>query len=237
MSILLRDGSKTQDARLDRLVNFDDRSRNYPVRALISDRKMRSYSWRCTKHLDQGRDGSCVGFGTAHKLIARPAEVLWIDAEYAKKRIYWEAQKIDPWKGGNYPGAFPRYEGSDVLSALKILKAYGWIDSFHWGFGLEDLIYGVGHIGPATLGIPWKKGMRDGDKNGFIHATGKTEGGHCIFCKAVNIAKAFFTLHQSWGGTWNGDGDCKISFEDMETLLHEDGEAAFCKGQHLEPKL
>lgn len=230
--ITLKNGSKTNDKRLDRIMYFDERSRNYPVRRTIAVKKLRSYTWRCNIHLDQGNEGACVGFGIAHELAARPAEVSGITNKYAKQKIYWEAQKIDEWKGGSYPGAKPKYEGTSVLAGVKVARDMGFFDSFYWGFSMNDLALGVGRRGPAVLGLPWMEGMFETDAKGYIHATGKVKGGHCILCRGVNVREKYFLLRNSWGRDWGVNGDCKISFDDMKKLLKNGGESVFFKARH-----
>jgi hypothetical protein len=150
----LKNNTITKDKRLDRVIQFDERSRNFPIRQLVADKAPRSYTWRCQEWLDQGTDGACVGFGIGHEIISRPAEVLArIGRRYAKEKIYWEAQKIDEWKGGSYPGASPFYEGTSVLAGLKVAQKAGWADGYRWSFSLDDLILGVGYNGPAVLGL------------------------------------------------------------------------------------
>lgn len=225
----LRDKTTVADQRLDRLKEFDERSRNFRIAAV---KKPRSYSWRCSDYLDQGSDGACVGFAVAHELIARPSEVYGVNADYAKKAVYWEAQKIDPWDGGSYPGATPKYEGTSVLAGVKVAHKLGWFDEYRWGFGLEDLVLGVGHNGPAVLGIPWYEGMMNTDPMGHVSPTGRVVGGHAILCKAVDVKRKEFILHNSWGRNWGFLGDCFISFMDMTKLLHEDGEVVFFIKRH-----
>lgn len=226
--VKLRNGKKVSDSRFDRMTHFDSRSKDFPVMAIDGNkkRKPRSYSWRCETFLDQGREGACVGFGIAHELAARPAEVK-VTAEYAKKKIYWQAQKTDQWKGGSYPLAFPRYEGTSVLAGIKVVHKMGWMDSYRWAFGIDDLIIGLGHNGPAVLGLKWFEGMSKTDGRGYIKPSGKISGGHCILCKAVNVKEEYFILHNSWGRSWGLGGTCKVSFKDMDYLLHQEGEAAF----------
>jgi hypothetical protein len=149
--------------------------------------------------------------------------------------IYHEAQKIDPWPGGDYPGAFPQYEGSSVLAGVQVAQRLGWCSGYNWAFGLNDLILGVGYRGPAILGINWYEGMSTPDSAGFIHVTGKKLGGHCIVDNSVNVKKERFTLHNSWGAGWGINGECYISFADMDRLLREDGEAVFLTGRRKEP--
>ena len=232
---ILKDKSITFDRKLDRIVSFDERSREYPIRTLAPTRRHITHAWDCNIWLDQGREGACVGFGCAHELAATPVPVPRMNADYAKKVIYWNAQKIDQWPGGSYPGAEQFYEGTSVLAGAKVLKNKGWISGYYWAFGLNDLILGVGYSGPAVLGVAWYRNMSDTDKNGFIHASGQMDGGHSILCLGVNVEKRFFILHNSWGRSWGVNGRCKISFGDMDKLLKEDGEACFFKGRKLKP--
>lgn len=231
----LRDGTVPADRRLDRLVKFDKRSREYPVLTMMDRREPVAKEWACRRWLDQGNEGACVGFGCAHELIAEPVEAHGIDDAYAREQIYWHAQQIDEWPGGSYPGAEPQYEGTSVLSGIKVCKKLGWIDTYRWAFGLQDLILGVGYCGPAVLGLPWYEGMMKTDREGYIHRSGKQSGGHCILCRGVEPERKRFKLRNSWGRNWGMDGDCWISFEDLERLLNERGEAAFFIGRKQAP--
>jgi hypothetical protein len=229
MEFILKIGKITKDPRLDRIVQFDERSRNFMIREIVAEKKARSYTWRCTTCLDQGNEGSCVGHGVGHELLARPAEASprTVTHRYAREVIYWGAQKIDGWPGGAYPGARPFYEGTSVLAGVKEAQALGWMESYRWGFSLEDLVLGVGYNGPAVLGISWLQGMMDTDAKGYIHPSGQEMGGHCILCRAVSISYERFTLRNSWGKSWGMGGDCYVSFDDMRGLLKMDGESCF----------
>jgi hypothetical protein len=224
----LRNGTKASDSRLDRLIQFDERSRNYPIAALrATSYKLRSYTWRCNAKFDQGREGSCVGFGLGHELAARPSEVAGLTARFLKEKIYWEAQKIDPWKGGAYPGAFPFYEGTSVLAGIKVVHKLGFIEAYRWAFNTNDVLYGLGHNGPAVIGVNWYSNMQFPNAEGFIRPTGALVGGHCILVKAIDINSGFVTMQNSWGARWGINGDCRMGFDDFDKLLHEDGECSF----------
>lgn len=228
-AIKLKDGNKTFDRRLDRIVQFDIRSRRFPIRELVGDKPLRSYSWSCDTWLDQGQEGACVGFGWSHELIAKPV-VDRVTASFARD-LYKKAQTLDEWPGENY-------EGTSVLAGAKAVVADGYMKEYRWAFGLEDLIQAVGHHGAAVLGLNWYEGMREKDDDGFIHVTGENIGGHCICMVAVKLVKkdrkakltfenldldkSFATLHNSWGKAW---GDAKISLSDLNRLLGEQGEA------------
>ena len=222
----LRDGSIVQDRRLARIRQFDQRSKKFPIRTTIDAKVPRSYTWRCDKWLDQGTEGACVGFSCTHELIARPAVVTrGITAKFAIEKIYWEAQKIDPWEGGSYPGAKPRYDGTSVLAGVKILQKLGYIKEYRWAFGLKDLAMAIGYKGPAILGLPWYDSMFEPHSCGFLHVTGDAVGGHAILCKAVSVREQYFVLHNSWGPSWGDHGDARISWTEMDRLLNEGGEA------------
>lgn len=227
MNYRLRDGSYVVDPRLDRLVEFDDRSRNYCLTSTIPTEQQtpRSFSWDCPLHLDQGTEGACAGFGSSHLMAAEPLPMTGLGYGYARQ-LYFEGQKIDNWPGGSYPGAEPRYEGTSLLAVLKVLKSMNLISEYRWTFSLQEMIMGVGYFGPALLGVPWFQGMQP-DRYGFIKVRGRQTGGHCLLCKGVNIDKEYFILHNSWGKDWGRGGDCYITWADMDKLISIDGEVVF----------
>src|SRR5688572_15007850 len=110
------------DRKLDRLIEFDEKSRSFPIRTLVADKQPRSYSWRGNVVLDQGSEGACVGFAWAHELNARPVVVPDIDAADARS-IYTDARKMDEWPGEDY-------EGTSVLAGAKVVQAAGHITEY-----------------------------------------------------------------------------------------------------------
>lgn len=223
--IELKRGQTTKDRRLDRVVYYDERSKQFPIRELVATQKPRSYTWGLKTRLDQGQEGACVGFSWSHELAASPVVVAGITNESARQ-VYFSAQQLDTEPGGAYPGAKPYYEGTDVLSGAKAVEALGKLKEYRWAFNLDDVILAVGHQGPGILGTNWYEGQMDTDSKGFIHVTGKVVGGHAICVRGVNVTKKYFTLANSWGASWGKGGDCYISFDDFEKLLLNDGE--FC---------
>lgn len=231
----LKDGTEPEDPRLDRLVEFDERSRRFSVATrldeIAGEKPQRSYTWRCNPRLDQGQEGSCVGHGIAHELAARPSEVQGMTHEFAKNSIYYEAQKIDPWPGGEYPGASPRYGGTSVLAGVKVTQRLGYFESYHWSFSLQELILGVGYSGPAVMGMNWYEGMYRTDSAGFVYPSGDRVGGHCFLTRGVDVRNNRFLCRNSWGINWGMAGDFFLRFEDMDRLIHERGEACFFTGR------
>ena len=224
----------------DRVVRFDERSRNYPATLGFEQAPLRSYSWNYSEPLwlDQGPDGMCVGFAWAHDLAARPVTM---PSSYDLARsIYLDAQKIDEWEG-------EAYSGTSVLAGAKTVAAMLESDPEHemrayrWAFGIEDVVRVIGYKGPCVLGINWLADMMDTDENGFIHASGSIQGGHAILARNVKVVwrdksqahdftnldleASYVTLRNSWGAEWGVSGDCKISVAELSSLLAQGGEA------------
>jgi hypothetical protein len=201
-----------------RLVQFDEASRNYPIRALIASKAERkSCIWPCNIILDQGSEGACTGFSVSHEAAAEPVEVKGITNEVALE-IYHRARQLDEWPGEDY-------EGSSVLAAMKAGVERGWYKEYRWAFGEEDLALAIGYKGPAVLGINWYEGMSNPDKDGLIKVSGFLQGGHAILCNGYDVKTNLYRLHNSWGEGFGVKGECFISSKDISRLLKKKGEA------------
>jgi hypothetical protein len=223
--VQLRDGSEVEDSRLGRLIQFDERSRGYPIRALVGERKPRSYTWAVpSPALDQLADGACVGAAFGQELGARPVPIQGVTMRWAKERVYWEAQKIDPWDGGSWPGAQPFYEGTSVLAGAKVLTERGWYGGYRWGFGLSDLVLTLGYAGPAVLGIMWQQNMFRPTPEGQIRPGGGNAGGHAVLAYKVDVKRSLVGLWNSWGPRWGLGGACWMTWDDIGERLDDAGE-------------
>lgn len=209
----------------DRHVQFDERSRAFPIRAVVPKR-FRSFTWAVSAYLDQGQEGACVGFGWAHELSARPVVIRNVTNAFAHDHIYKVAQTLDEWPG-------EAYEGTSVIAGAQAVVKLGGMTQYRWGFGLDDMRLGIGHEGPCVQGLNWYDGMFETDAKGFIHPTGALAGGHCVCTFANNEKDRFFRIRNSWGIDWGVNGSCKISYDDMEKLLHENGEVCFPTGRKM----
>jgi hypothetical protein len=252
MSFELKDGTEVEDQRLDRLIQFDERSRNFPIRAQVVGKKPRSYIWRIQTPflINQGEEGACAGFALTNELQARPSEVSLGDEaasnRFAVERIYHEAQKVDPWPGGAYSGASPVYHGTSVLAVIKIAHGMGYFGEYRWSFGLRGLVLGIGYNGPAIIGIPWYDTNYTPDEKGYITPVGNKVGGHALLMRgvklvwrkgfswdvhgwdAIDLDASYVILRNSWG-VWGykGSGDCFVTLRIIGPWLDNDGEAAF----------
>ena len=224
--------------KLDRLVEFDERSRLYPATAGLTTNLYRSYTWSCNAYLDQGSEGACVGFAWTHELAARPKIIL--RNEQFALAIYHRAQELDYWPGEDY-------SGTSVLAGIKavqeILNTQGLplIREYRWAFGIQDVCKIVGYRGPVVLGINWYNDMYYPDVKYFITPTGELVGGHAILANGIKIVrkdtllqptwdnidqdKSFVKLHNSWGLNYGNGGNAYITVRDLDVLLRQDGEA------------
>lgn len=230
MAHTLRDGSRTQDRRLDRIAASDRRSLDFPVQSALNQEQQQLISKRWatppdTPVLDQGRQGACVGFGITNELLFYPVPIRAVDATFAREKIYWVAQEADPWPGGSYPGASPVYEGTSVLYGVKAAADLGYYKEYRWATSEKELALGVGYLGPAIIGVDWYEGMFDTDSKGFIHPTGDKAGGHCCLIIGINVRAGHYVIRNSWGPSWGDGGNCKITRDDMAKLIGDNGEA------------
>jgi hypothetical protein len=225
MNEIFKDGSSVIDERLDRLEHFDERSRSYAVDTSGWEpvRKM----WQYPTVLNQLNTGGCTAFGMSHLLLSTPLSVKKpkLDAQFARVKIYYPSQKNDPWPGGEYPGAYPVYGGTSVLTMLQTVKQLGLITEYKWNFSLEDVILTIGNDRPIGLGTTWYDTMSEPDKDGFISPrNGKKVGGHFCVIIGVDPYKHFVTILNSWGGGWGDDGTAKMTFDSLAFLMRSGSE-------------
>lgn len=232
---IIRGGNTVFDPRLDRIYEPDDRNKDFPILAALEDEapeepKLRL--WSCCSWFDQGREGACVAFGIGHELAAVPVEVKQpLSDQWLTQEIYWEAQKIDPWEGGAYPGARPYYSGTSVLAGVKIAHSKGYFREYRWADTVEEMARGISEEGPCVIGVPWHRGMMTPDEYGFIHVDDDPMGGHCVCVRGVFPKQRVFLIRNSWNMSWGLNGECFITYEDMATLLADNGEAVFFVGR------
>lgn len=254
--MLLKDlKTNTEDPRLDFIPYKDERSKDYKAVNLLKPHtaspkalELRYSKYYVGEWFNQRAEGSCVGHALAHGLVSSPNRIKKYNGTKIGERfaleLYWDAQRIDPWPGGSFPGANPRYEGTTLLAGLKTLKKnYNLINEYRWAFGEEELALSVSHIGPAIVGIPWYDSFYEPDPvTNYISLKGrdgrmsKRVGGHAIVVAGIDPNEqrgergsargGTYFLWNSWGRDYGINGWCKITREDMAVLLAEDGEAA-----------
>jgi len=222
MAYTLRGGSVTDDLRMDRLVSFDEASRQYPVRALLTPGKIRaprSYTWTmpAPAPMDQGQEGSCVAHGWAHELMAAPRRVTGI-ASPQVMGWYRRMQAID-----EFPDT--EGEGTSILAGAKIMQEAGFVSAYHWAFTEAEMAAAVAWLGPVVIGVWWFDGMREPDADGWIRPTGRRVGGHCVCVPGISVSGGYYRIINSWGSSWGPRGGwARMSRKDMAALLAIQGE-------------
>jgi hypothetical protein len=241
--IELKGGHRTSDPKLDRIPEFDEASREHPIAAVLPEGKIASKTWTLRRDLmgNQGREGACVEFGITHELGAQPVVVPRATLALIRRehRIYWPAQESDPWPGGEYPGATPRYGGTSLLSGIKVAQAMGFFDAYKWAFSIDEGIAGVVHTGPAVIAISLTEGLANARPDGLALDEGSVLGGHCLAWTGVQFGRRFSdgkrdvaVLPQSWGPDVGDHGRIYVPLADLERRLKDDGETAFFSGRH-----
>lgn len=241
MTILMRDGTAVQDERLGRLVQFDEESRNYPVRALLPTTGLRGRTWGLNIWLDQGQTSACVGNSRTYDLAASPKPIKKpdgtpLDEDFAQA-LYNLAKKYDEWPG-------EAYEGSSVLGGCKASQALGFIGEYRWAFGIDDMLAALAHLGPVVVGTNWLNGMFDPQPNGLvrINMSDSVAGGHAYQARGVIVSDSYksellgkgqnrkgvplIRWRNSWGKSWGVNGEFFTWADEFEALLKADGEAA-----------
>src|SRR5690349_17955050 len=214
----------------DRIVQFDEQSRNYPIMAVVPTTVLTSKTWDCNTWNDQGQEGACVGFGFSHELSAEPQPV---PTNYSLALgIYNRAKLLDNFPGEDYSGTSV-LAGAKAVSELKNNIGEPYIKSYRWAFGLRDVALAVAHVAPVVIGINWYEGMYEPDSAGYLHKSGELVGGHCTLILGVVIVpltgisqpttlaqvdmnKSYAIIHNSWGKSWGVNGRAKISFADLD---------------------
>lgn len=231
----------------NRIPSPPSQSHLYNVRAVTDRTKPRSYTWPLLTWLNQGDAGYCVGFAWEHEAGAMPKAVKGISEGGAIHLFKIARRQFDDRPLDNDDTD----DGTYVLAGAKAAKALGRLTEYRWATTLIDAITAISRIGPAVLGIEWRAGMMDADRDGFIHATGAVVGGHAILARGVRLVwkpgtkiwhklgaswfdyldldKSYLVLHNSWGPGWagtaeHGPGTCKLSLRDFAMLLGRDGE-------------
>lgn len=236
MTITLRDGSTTQDPRLNRLVEFDERSKNFPVRELLPPKApLISRTWSAGTILDQLAEGSCVGNAFAKDAASYPVPVGGI-TETTAVALYRLAQKLD-----QFPDDVP-YEGTSTLGGVKAYQQMGFATSYRWGFNVDDVLATLSNLGPVIIGINWYESMYDTLPNGLVEVSGNLAGGHCICLTGHWLGKMFrgeakprhvVEWTNSWGPSYGLNGRGYIAPEDLDVLLRQQGECCVPMGRQF----
>lgn len=210
------------DPGLGRLAAADSRDMSYRLRSIMPEdnaplAESRYYNIHRNAPLNQGGTSSCVGHALHHFLMAAPLVTRdGPDPLY----IYRQAQKVDEWEGEE-----PLYLGTSVRAGLKVLQDMGYIQEYRWTWNAEEVRRWVlGGHGTVVLGTNWYSAMLTPDRRGFIKPEGRCLGGHAYLVIGARESHGVRLLN-SWGASWASRGRAWLSWEHLDQLLKENGEA------------
>lgn len=243
--LTLRDGSTTEDPRLDAISDLAPANRDYPATpstlGLPSADVLKPVDafWHNPFTFDQAQEGACVLFAWGHELVADPNPEEGI-TEAMLFDLYHQAQHADEWDGCSLGPRCPiapsaqTYGGTSVRAGAAIIQKLGFIREYRWAFSLVDALVSIMYAGPAIGGLNWHEGMSRPDANGYIHPTGRIRGRHAVQLRGVLtngatdwatlLAKGDVIIHNSWGKGWGAGATCKMTIPEFDALRTSRGE-------------
>lgn len=241
----LKNGALALDPRLDRIAQFDERSRGFAAVDLIPPAApLRSRLWDLRWRLDQGQEGACTNFGLAHNRLGSPrprvlvprvgthAEQV-VGVQRLAHDLYIRSQQLDEW-----PGQEPAYSGTSLLAACKAWREKGLLGEYRWGFGIDDVLAVLANLGPVVFATDWLQGMFEPDWDGLLRVEGAPAGGHAYAMIGLVLrpdrSQAWAGTGErnplligcnSWGEGWGHGGLFAMRASDADRLLKQAGEA------------
>ena len=183
-----------------------------------------SKTWRiAAQNLDQGKNGTCVG--NAWTNFLRCAPIQSTADESMALQIYDRAIQLDEWTDNDNDTA--RQMGTSVRAGAMAVAGMKRLASYLWAFDLQPAVEWVLTKGPVVLGTTWYSSMMKPDSAGIVQIKPRARavGGHAYLWRGVDTKKALAYCCNSWGNDWGLSGNFAIPFRDLETLIHDDGEA------------
>lgn len=219
-----------KDPRLGRNVKHDSRSLHYQVEPESLDSLKSIRHNRLIPVLDQGNLGSCTGNAaigclgtgyfydpeTVHRFLS-PSDAT-VDERIAVQ-VYSDATRLDSYNG-TYP---PTDTGSDGLSVVKVLQQKGLISGYQHAMSLAAALTALSKQ-PVIVGTSWHENMFNPAANGRLSITGSVQGGHEYVLDELDVENKRVWLTNSWSRNWGVQGRAYLSWDDLGTLLADDGD-------------
>lgn len=216
---------------MGRHIWHDPRNRNYPVRPLLRAWPYRQTvprlrPWWRRGVYDQGLDPSCTAQAAAGVVVSspnrmeHPARPLLdrIDEDEERYELYRAAQYVDPWPGTDYAG-------SSTDAPFRVLRDRGIISEWRWCFGIEDVLDTLNVLGPVAIGTFWYDSMFYPDSSGHVQIAGSVAGGHAYEVLWNDESDKQVRCINSWGRVWGDNGRFWLTWDQLDRLLREQGEA------------
>lgn len=167
--------------------------------------------------LDQGDLGSCTAHAAAHALNTEPlVGARRLLDERDALALYGQATALDP-----FPGSFPPDDtGSSGLAVAKAARRAGMIREYRHAFGVDHVL-GALVRGPVIVGVGWRRAMMHPGPGGLLEVV----GGHEVCLVGLDVDTRLVLGVNSWGTSWGMGGYFRLRFEDLGTLLADQGDA------------
>lgn len=201
----------------------DDRDKKFRLRKLKTERTSRYWRDNWWKDADQGNEPACTGYAAVGWLSSSPISQ-WINPD----GVYRLATYVDEWEG-----SWEDYEGTSVRAVMKVLQMLGFISEYRWETKVNLLLPHLLEKSSIVLGTNWYAGMSEPDKDGLIKPTGMLCGGHSYLWTGANTKTRMARIKNGWGDSWGKNGHAFITFDDLDLLLSQEGEA--CAGIETKP--
>lgn len=200
---------------LGRVVEHDDRSRNFTVTAVpVVASVLHS---RHVPVFDQGDLGSCTGNAAAGCMATGP----WHHrcTERTAVLLYERATVLD-----SFPGSYPPDDtGSSGLAVMKAVQARHWITAYHHAFSFNDVLAAL-QTTPVIAGVNWYEGFDQPDPAGNVRIAGQVRGGHEVCVVGCDVDAQTIRAVNSWSAGWGDHGYFTWTYADFERLLSEQGD-------------
>lgn len=176
--------------------------------------------WYQGTFLDQGSEGTCVGFTFAHRRADSPVPVSGISREYARQ-LYLDAS-----------GDTSYQNGTSGYAACRELAERGTISAYHWITTGQELRTAILTMGTVCIGTDWYNSMfypvsKYSNKYLNVDQGSGLAGGHEYLVNGINLfpssGPAFYRIKNSWGTGWGKGGTARVACNVLEDLIFNRG--------------
>ena len=215
--------------KFGRLLAVDERDRQYPAQAALpAEEPERTYKyWPHRTKLDQGQTGTCVAHGCTHLVENSP---ICPPGTINPFELYREIVLLDEWSDNDGEASAADSDmqfGTSVRAGMKALQARGLISEYRWAWDADTAARWIWTSGPVVIGVTWFNGLFYPDpRTRIVEATGGIAGGHCVILDGVNMTNRMVRFLNSWGPSYGQNGAARMTFETLDKLLADEGEAA-----------